>query len=129
MHEVTTAMQSVVNGWTELRSMVANMPDSEMFADIEIPLTFLERGHVITWGDDSEHFTPATFGFLRQLWFASKHILSKEDIREDVIGDEYGATDNAIWILAKNARQELKRVDFPYELETLYGKGYRLTAK
>jgi DNA-binding response OmpR family regulator len=128
LHELDAALQTAINVRTELWSLVADLPSLETLVDIEIPLTFYEKGYVIAWGDDSEHFTSLTFEFLRRLWFAPKHTLSKRDIRKTVIGDPE-ATDNAIWVRIKNARQELREVDFPYELETLYDKGYRLKAK
>ena len=128
MGELDTILQMAVNVRTELYSMATNFSDNETFADIEIPLTFWENGHVIAWGDDSEHFSPASFGLLQQLWHAPNHILSKEDIRQDVIED-YEASDNAIWLRINSARQELRNVEFPYEIETLRGKGYRLTAR
>ena len=128
MQELDIVLQAAVNVRTELWSMVANMMTEETFAEIEFPLTFYENGHVIAWGDDSESFTAATFELLRQLWIASDHTLSKEDIRQHVIEDDE-ATDNAVWLRLKNARQELDALEFPYEIETLRGKGYRLTTR
>jgi DNA-binding response OmpR family regulator len=128
MQELDTVLQTAVNVRTELWSAIASLSGSETSAEIGIPLTFYENGHIIAWGDDSEHFSPATFELLRQMWFVPNRFLSKEDIRQDVIGDDE-STDNAIWVRMKTARQELDSVGFPYEIETLRGKGYRLTAK
>ena len=122
LHELDAIIQAATNVRTELWSLVASFPESETSANIFIPLTFYEHGHVIAWGDDSEYFTASTFDFVRHLWFSSDHTLSKEDIRQDVIGDEY-ATDNAVWIRAQKARNELNNAHFPYGIETLRAKG------
>ena len=119
--------QAVWEAWQRVRAnQGACGVDGQSIADFEKNLK--GNGHVIAWGDDSEHFSPASFGLLQQLWHAPGHTLSKEDIRQDVIED-YEATDNAIWLRINSARQELRNVEFPYEIETLRGKGYRLTAR
>ena len=126
MQELDAALQTAINARTEIWSLVSSLPDKGAFADIEIPLTFFEHRHIIAWGDDSEHFSSATFDLVRQLWFAPEHILSQEDIRQDVILDD-DASDNAVWIRVKRARRELNKVNFPYAIVTLRGWGYRLT--
>jgi len=125
MQEFDTALQTAVDVRTELWAMIATLPDNKQFADIEIPLSFYENGHVIAWGNDSEHFRPSTFRLVQQLWFTPDHSLSKEEICQDVIEDEY-ASDLAIRLVINKARKELDNVEFPYEIETLQGKGYRL---
>lgn len=126
MQELDTLLQAAVNVRTELWSMIANLPDKEKPGDIEIPLTFYENGHIIAWGEDSEHFSPSTFRLIQKLYHAPDRFLSKEDVRESVNEDEE-ASDEAVWTCLKRARQELAAVDFPYEIETLRGKGCRLT--
>lgn len=106
--------------------MIADMPDNVPIAGIEIPLTFYDGGNVIAWGNDSERFTPMTYRLLQQLWLAPDRFLSKEDMRELVNEDEY-ASDEAVWTCLKRARQDIGAVNFPYEIETIRGKGYRLT--
>jgi DNA-binding response OmpR family regulator len=118
MQEFDVALQTAVNVRTELWSMIANLPESKRFTDIEIPLTFYDKGHVIAWGNDSEHFSPSTFRLLRQLWIAPDRTLSKDEVRESVNEDEE-ASNEAVWACLKRARQELEAVDFPYEIETL----------
>ena len=108
MQEFDVILQAAVNVRTELWSMIATLPDDTSFAD-----------------NDSEHFTPSTFRLLQQLWIAPDRTLSKDDVRECVNEDEE-ASDEAVWTCLKRARQELKSIDFPYEIETLRGKGYRL---
>jgi DNA-binding response OmpR family regulator len=125
MQEFDVALQTAVNVRTELWSMIAALPENMPFADIEIPLTFYENGHVIAWGDDSEHFRPSTFRLIQQLWLTPDHTLSKEDVCQDVIEDEY-ASNLAVRLVINKARKELSNVKFPYEIETLRGKGYRL---
>lgn len=126
MQEFDALVQAAVNTRTELWSMIANMPDHVPIADIEIPLTFYDKGHIIAWGNDSEHFSPSTFRLLYQLWIAPDRTLSKENVRESVNKDEE-ASDGAVWTCLKRARKELETAYFPYGIETLRGKGYRLT--
>jgi len=126
LQEVDAWLQAGLRVRSELYSIIAAMPDGEAPEEIGVQLTFYENGYIVAWGDDSEHFRPSTFRLLCQLWHAPNHTLSKEDVRADVNEDEE-ATDEAIWTCMKRAREELKSVDFPYEIETLRGKGYRLT--
>ena len=125
MQEFDALLQAMVRVRSEIYSIVAAMPDGEKPEEIGIPLTFYESGHIIAWGDDSEHFRPSTFRLLQQLWLAPDHTLSKEDVRQDVNEDEY-ASDTAIRTVIKKARRELACVEFPYEIETIPAKGYRL---
>jgi DNA-binding response OmpR family regulator len=125
MKELDAILQAAVNVRTELWTMIATLPDKEKLADIEIPLTFYENGHIIAWGDDSEHFSPSTFRLVRQLWIAVDHTLSKEDVRQDVNEDEE-ASDGAVRHVLYDARQEMTNTEFPYEIETIRGKGCRL---
>jgi len=126
MQELDAALQTAIKVRTELWSMVANLPDKDKSGDVEIPLTFYDSGHIIAWGNDSEHFRPSTYRLIQQLYFAPDRTLSKEDVRESVNEDEE-ASDEAVWTCLKRARQELAAVEFPYEIETLRSKGHRLT--
>ena len=129
MQEFDAILQAAVNVRTELWSMIATLPENMPIADIEIPLTFYDNGYIITWGNDSEHFSPSTFRLLLQLWFAPNRILSKEDVRETVNEDE-DASDGAIRHVLCKARLEMEKVEFPYEIETLRkGKGYKMNVR
>ena len=125
MQEFDVALQTAVDVRTELWSMIANLPNNVPFTDIEIPLSFYENGHIIAWGDDSEHFRPSTFRLVQQFWCDPDRTLSKDDICQDVIEDEY-ASYLAVRLVINKARRELENVAFPYKIETLQGKGYRL---
>ena len=125
LQELDVALQVMLRMRSEMYSIIAASLDREDSEGIGIPLTFYENGQIISWGDDSEHFAPATFQLLQQLWFAPSRTLSKEDIRQDVIGDGE-ASDNAIWIRIKNARTELLAVQFPYEITGIPRKGYKM---
>ena len=127
LQAVIAATQVAVRMRTELWSMIADLPEDVELAEVQVPLTFYENGHVIAWGDDSEHFRPSTFRLVQQLWQAAERTLSKEDVRQDTIFDE-DAKPESLRTLIKNARRELEAVYFPYEIETLWGKGYRLKA-
>jgi len=128
MQELDAALQTAIKVRTELWSMVANLPDKDKSGDVEIPLTFYDSGHIIAWGNDSEHFRPSTYRLIQQLYFAPDRTLSKEDVRERVNEDEE-ASDGAIRHVLCDARQEMANVEFPYEIETLWGKGYKLNRK
>jgi len=54
MQELDAALKTAVSVRTELWSMMANLPEEDLFAGVTIPLTFYDNGHVIAWGDDSE---------------------------------------------------------------------------
>ena len=127
MQEFDAILKSAIRVQSELWSMIATLPGVEGRAGIEVPLTFNEKGHIISWKDKSERFTPSTFRLVQQLWLAPDHTLSKEDVREGVNEDEY-ASNEAVWTCLKRARKEMEAVNFPYEIETLRGKGYRLIA-
>ena len=102
MQEFDALLQAAVNVRMELWSMIAHLPDREAFGDIEIPLTFYEKGNVIAWGNDREHFTPSTFRLVQQLWLAPNRFLSKEDVRQDVQFDE-DASDGSVRIVIHDA--------------------------
>jgi len=125
LQAVVAATQAAVRMRTELWSMIADLPENVELTEVQVPLTFYENGQVIAWGDDSEHFRPSTFRLVQQLWQAADRTLSKEDVRQDTIFDEE-AKPESLRTLVKNARRELESVNFPYEIETLWGKGYRL---
>jgi len=126
MQEFDALLQAMIGVRARMYSIIAAMPAGEKPEDIGISLTFYENGHIISWGDDSEHFTPQTFRLLWMLWFAPNRTLSKAGVCKRVLGDA-DAEEGAIWMCVKRAREELKSVVFPYEIETLHGKGYRLT--
>jgi len=91
-------------------------------------LTFWENGTVIAWGNDSEHFSPATFHLLQQLWVAPDHFLSKEEIRDGVVRDE-DATNEVLRTLVRQARREMEAVKFPHTIDTVRSQGYRLIVR
>ena len=91
-------------------------------------LTFHENGCTIIWEDDSIRLSPATFRLVQQLWIAPDRFLSKEDIRQDVIEDD-DARDVTLRNRTKEARGELKKGHFPYEIVTVHGKGCRLASR
>jgi len=128
MQEFDAILQATVKVQSELWSMMSILPDSTELTDFGIPLTFNENGHIISWRDKSERFTPSVFRLLQQLWFDPDRFLSKEDVCQDVIGDEY-ASDGAIRHVLCDARKETEKVGFPYVIETVWGKGYKLKEK
>jgi len=125
MQEFEVILQSAFRVQSELQSMMAHVPDDMPFSDVEIPLKFNDNGYIIVWQNNCARFTPSTYRLLRQLWFAPNRSRSKEDVRQDVNEDEE-ASDGAVRLVIHDARQEMKNAQFPYEIETLWGKGYRL---
>ena len=91
-------------------------------------LTFHENGCTIVWEDDSIRLSPATFRLVQQLWITPDRFLSKEDVRQDVIED-HDAHESTLRTRIKEARRELKKGHFPYEVVTVHGKGYRLASR
>jgi DNA-binding winged helix-turn-helix (wHTH) protein len=65
---------------------------------------------------------------LKQFFDAPKMILSKEDVRQDVLNDD-DASEGSIRQCVSEARKELRKRDFPYRIETIVRKGYRLVAE
>jgi DNA-binding winged helix-turn-helix (wHTH) protein len=57
-----------------------------------------------------------------------RHFLSKEDIRQDILWDEY-ARDGCIRQLIYSARKTLAKENLPWEIHTICRKGYRLVPK
>jgi len=125
MQELESALQTANRVRTELYSMIASLPDGTRFIKTEIPLAFYDNENMIIWGENCKCFTPSTFRLVQELWFAPDRTLSKDGVRHDVKDDD-AATDGALWTHVSRAREELQSADFPYEIETLRGKGYRL---
>ena len=90
-------------------------------------LVFHDNGYTIAWEDDSVRLSPATFLLVFWLWRslkAGRH-LSKEEMREHVVGDE-DANDSTLRGRIKQARKELEAAGFPFKIVTLLRKGYQL---
>ena len=83
---------------------------------------------IITWQDQKHVFSSSTYMLLRQFFEAPKMMLSKEDIRQDVLFDD-DAAEGSIRQCILEARKELQRTGFPYRIETIIRKGYRLVAE
>ena len=86
------------------------------------------RDNIIAWLDQHHVFCPSTYTLLKQFFEAPNRMLSKEDIRQDVMGDDE-AREGSIRQCILEARKELRRSGFPYSIETIRGKGYRLVAE
>ena len=91
-------------------------------------LTFHNATSTIIWKNSSMCCTPATFQLVFQLWETSRRFLSKEEVKEVVMCDEE-AKEGAVRECIRKARQELRKAEFPYKIETERGKGYRLVPR
>ena len=81
--------------------------------------------YVVVWKEQPHVFCPGTYNLLQQFFAAPNMTLSKEDIRQDVLHDD-DAKEGSIRQCISEARKELERSGFPYRIETITRKGYRL---
>jgi DNA-binding response OmpR family regulator len=95
--------------------------------DVPVACQFCED-HVVVWNDQPHVFTPSTYTLLKQFFDAPNMTLSKEDVRQDVMGDDE-AREGSVRQCISGARKELRRSGFPYRIETITRKGYRLVAE
>ena len=86
------------------------------------------KDRIIVWKDQQHVFTPCTYTLLKQFFAAPNMTLSKEDVRQDVLGDDE-AREGSVRQCILEARKELKRCLFPYRIETITRKGYRLVTE
>ena len=84
--------------------------------------------YIISWQDRQHVFSPSTYTLLKQFFEAPNKMLSKEDVRQDVLYDD-DASEGSIRQCILEARKELRRFQFPYRIETIVRKGYRLVAE
>jgi len=84
--------------------------------------------YIIVWEDHQHVFSPNTYTLLQQFFAASNMTLSKEDVRQDVLRDD-DAREGSVRQCILAARKELRRTGFPYRIETITRKGYRLVAE
>ena len=94
---------------------------------IPCPCQFCGDG-IILWRDQPHVFSPSTYSLLQQFFEAPNMTLSKEDVRQDVLRDN-DAREGSIRQCVLEARKELQHHRFPYRIETITRKGYRLTAE
>ena len=92
-----------------------------------------EREAILTKGctecvPDFSMFKDTTRRLLTELWDAPERMLSHEDIRQDVILDEY-ASDGAVKHVIMRARKELMNHEFAYNIRSIWGKGYQIVAR
>jgi hypothetical protein len=92
-----------------------------------LPCRFGEDG-IVFWRDRHHIFCPSTYTLLKQFFESPNMMLSKEDIRQDVLYDD-DASEGSIRQCILEARKELRRCQFPYRIETIVRKGYRLIAE
>jgi DNA-binding response OmpR family regulator len=83
---------------------------------------------IIAWQDQRHVFTSSSYLLLKQFFEAPKMMLSKEDIRQDVLFND-DASEGSVRQCILEARKELRRTGFPYRIETIIRKGYRLVAE
>ena len=94
---------------------------------VPIPCKFC-ADRIITWKDQQHVFSSSTYTLLRQFFEAESLTLSKEDIRQDVLLDDE-AREGSVRQCILEARRELQRHRFPYRIETITRRGYRLVSE
>jgi len=95
--------------------------------DVPVPCRFYEDG-IVVWQNRQHVFSPCTYTLLKEFFDAPNLTLSKEDIRQDVLHDD-DASEGSLRQSILEARKELRRTGFPYRIETIIRKGYRLMAE
>jgi DNA-binding response OmpR family regulator len=83
---------------------------------------------IVAWHDQRHVFSSSTYLLLQQFFAAPKRMLSKEDVRQDVLFND-DAGEGCIRQCISEARKEIQRTGFPYRIETIIRKGYRLVAE
>ena len=95
--------------------------------NVPIPCRFCED-NIIVWNNRQHVFSPSTYTLLKQFFEVPNMFLSKEDVRQDVLYDN-DAREGSVRQCILEARKELKRLGFPYRIETIIRKGYRLVGE
>ena len=111
----------------ELMSATTSEPADLRSPLMRLPLDFCED-NIIVWQNQPHVFSPCTYLLLKQFFGASNMTLSKEDVRQDVLEDD-DAREGSVRQCILAARKELCRSRFPYRIETITRKGYRLVAE
>ena len=126
---IMTALPSKIALRRMLQNYIGRLDDTIvelMASDKDIPMScrFCED-FIIVWHDRQQVFSPSTYTLLRQFFKAPNMMLSKEDVRQDVLFDTE-AREGSLRQCVSAARKELRRAQFPYRIETIIRKGYRL---
>ena len=74
---------------------------------------------------DFSMFKDTTRRLLTELWDAPDKMIEKEDVRHDVILDEY-ASEMAVKNVVRRARRELSESKIKLTIKNVFGKGYQL---
>ena len=109
---------------TIVELMTTETPTTDTDDCVADALKFCDDG-IIAWQDQYHVFAPSTYTLLQQFIDAPNWTLSKEDIRQDVLCDD-DAREGSLRQCILQARKELARSRFPFRIETIVRKGYRL---
>ena len=115
------------NHISRLDDTIVELMSTETGERVAEPVRFCEDC-IIAWENRQHVFAPNTYTLLQQFFAAPNWTLSKEDIRQDVLCDD-DASQGSLRQCILEARKELRRYDFPYRIETIVRKGYRLVAE
>jgi len=128
LDDTITALQHAIIVLEEICAMTVDSPAETTHAKTNIPLTFYENEHVIVWRTECKRFSSSVFLFVRQLWYAPNHTISKKEVRQHTLCND-SATPESLRTLVKNARRALEVARFPYEIVTLLKDGYMLKVR
>jgi DNA-binding response OmpR family regulator len=74
---------------------------------------------------DFSVYTDMSRRLLIELWDSRTKTISKEDIKEDVIGDSF-ANDSYVWTIVSKTNTEMLDKKFPFKIVNIRGVGYKL---
>jgi DNA-binding response OmpR family regulator len=120
--EAVVQLQEIHVKRQRILKKLAKLNDRE--ATLFMQLQVQENGKTIAPPDFSV-FKGTTRQLLTKFWNAPDHILSHEDIRQDVIFDEE-AKDCTVWQTVSRANAELIKMKFPFEIKNIRKKRYQL---
>jgi DNA-binding response OmpR family regulator len=101
-------------------------PDILRAADIVLD----RAGHTVTVGGRSVDLTPSEFAILATLMAAPGQVFSRLDLLDRLSGDAYEGYERTIDVHIRNLRAKIEPDSRnPIYVETVYGMGYRFTAR
>ena len=113
VYEASVKLQIVPAGVRIVPHEVQNesAPSPTLHTRLDPPHTDPEEQEV-----DFSMFPDTTRRLLIELWDARDRTIDKEDIRQDVIGDD-DVGDGAVHMVVTRARSDMKKYGFPYEIQ------------
>jgi DNA-binding winged helix-turn-helix (wHTH) protein len=128
LHEKIALRRMLQNTLHRLDESIDEMVATEQSANTPPVVCRFHADNIIAWRDQCHVFSFNTCNLLKLFLDAPSMALSKEDVRQDVLSDD-DARDGSVRQCILNARKEMQENGFPYQIETITRKGYRLVMK